>query len=130
MDLNKEPKTQKIQFASEAAENLDKSIRKKSYTGKTVKANTNIVLTVTDERDASVSRTVTITFQPKVYWGKTDKASLENADILALEGSSLAGGRGRSFTVNAGAYSPSAINFALYPQSGEPAAEPAITSQT
>ena len=30
--LNKEPKTQKIQFASEAAENLDKSNRKKSYT--------------------------------------------------------------------------------------------------
>lgn len=101
--LNKEPKTQKIQFASEAAENLDKSIRKKSYTGKTVKANTNIVLTVTDERDASVSRTVTIAFQPKVYWGKTNKASLANADILALEGSALAGGRGRSFTVNAGA---------------------------
>ena len=101
--LNKEPKTQKIQFASEAAENLDQSIRKKSYTGKTVKANTNIVLTVTDERDASVSRTVTITFQPKVYWGKTNKASLENGDILALEGSALAGGRGRSFTVNAGA---------------------------
>lgn len=101
--LNKEPKTQKIQFASEAAENLDKSIRKKSYTGKTVKANTNIVLTVTDERDASVSRTVTIAFQPKIYWGKTNKASLANADILALEGSALAGGRGRSFTVNAGA---------------------------
>lgn len=100
--LNKEPKTQKIQFASEAIENLDKSIRKKSYTGKTVKANTNIVLTVTDERGASVSRTATITFQPKVYWGKTNKASLTNADILALEGSSLAGGRGRSFTVNAG----------------------------
>lgn len=68
-----------------------------------MKANTNIVLTVTDERDASVSRTVTIAFQPKVYWGKTNKASLANADILALEGSALAGGRGRSFTVNAGA---------------------------
>ena len=50
-----------------------------------MKANTNIVLTVTDERDASVSRTVTIAFQPKVYWGKTNKASLANADILALE---------------------------------------------
>ena len=62
--LNKEPKTQKIQFASEAAENLDKSIRKKSYTGKTVKANTNIVLTVTDERDASVSRTCLLYTSP------------------------------------------------------------------
>jgi len=67
-----------------------------------LKTNTNIVLTVTDERDAVVSRTVGITFQPKVYWGKTNKEQLENADILALEGSSLAGGRGRTFTVNAG----------------------------
>ena len=67
-----------------------------------MKTNTNIVLTVTDERDAVVSRTVGITFQPKVYWGKTNNEQLENADILALEGSSLAGGRGRTFTVNAG----------------------------
>lgn len=101
--LNKEPKTQKIKFGSEAEETLDKTLRKKSYTGKTIKANTNIVLTVTDERDAIVSRTASITFQPKVYWGKTNKTQLENADILALEGSALAGGRGRTFTVNAGA---------------------------
>lgn len=101
--LNKEPKTQKIKFGSEAEETLDKTLRKKSYTGKTIKTNTNIVLTVTDERNAIVSRTVGITFQPKVYWGKTNKTQLENADILALEGSALASGRGRSFTVNAGA---------------------------
>lgn len=101
--LNKEPKTQKIKFGSEAEETLDKTLRKKSYTGKMIKTNTNIVLTVTDERDAVVSRTVGITFQPKVYWGKSNKAQLENADILALEGSALASGRGRSFTVNAGA---------------------------
>ena len=101
--LNKEAKTQKIKFGSEAEEVLDKALRKKSYTGKTIKANTNIVLTVTDERDAIVSRTASITFQPKVYWGKSNKAQLENADILALEGSALASGRGRTFTVNAGA---------------------------
>lgn len=100
--LNKEPKTQKIKFGAEQEEILDKALRKKSYTGKSLKTNTNIVLTVTDERDAVVSRTVGITFQPKVYWGKTNKEQLENADILALEGSSLAGGRGRTFTVNAG----------------------------
>ena len=100
--LNKEPKTQKIKFGAEQEEILDKALRKKSCTGKSLKTNTNIVLTVTDERDAVVSRTVGITFQPKVYWGKTNKEQLENADILALEGSSLAGGRGRTFTVNAG----------------------------
>lgn len=101
--LNKEPKTQKIKFGSDAEEVLDKVLRKKSYTGKTIKTNTNIVLTVTDERDAIVSRTVGIIFQPKVYWGKTNKEQMEDADILALEGSALAGGRGRTFTVNAGA---------------------------
>lgn len=101
--LSKDPKTQKIKFGSEAEETLDKALRKKSYTGKTIKTNTNIVLTVTDERDAIVTKTVGITFQPKVYWGKTNKTQLENADILALEGSALASGRTRSFTVNAGA---------------------------
>lgn len=100
--LSKEPKTQKIKFGSENEEILDNSLRKKNYTGKAIKTNTNIVLTVTDERDAIVTRTVGITFQPKVYWGKSNKEQLENADILALEGSALASGKARSFTVNAG----------------------------
>ena len=116
--LNKEPKTQKIKFGAEQEEILDKALRKKSYTGKSLKTNTNIVLTVTDERDAVVSRTVGITFQPKVYWGKTNKEQLENADILALEGSSLAGGRGRTFTVNAG--EGKKIVYAFPPSFGTP----------
>lgn len=81
--LSKEPKTQKIKFGSENEETLGNSLRKKNYTGKAIKTNTNIVLTVTDERDAIVTRTVGITFQPKVYWGKSNKEQLENADILA-----------------------------------------------
>lgn len=101
--LNKDAKTQKIKFGGEAEETLDKALRKKSYTGKTVKSNTNIVLTVTDERDAQVSRTASITFQPKVYWGKTNKEQLVDEDILALEGSALASNKNRTFTVNAGA---------------------------
>ena len=101
--LNKEAKTQKIKFGGEAEETLDKTLRKKSYTGKTVKSNTNIVLTVTDERDAQVSRTASITFQPKVYWGKTNKEQLTDEDILALEGAALASNKNRTFTVNAGA---------------------------
>ncbi len=101
--LNKEAKTQKIKFGGEAEETLEKTLRKKAYTGKTVKSNTNIVLTVTDERNAQVSRTAAITFQPKVYWGKTNKGQLTDEDILALEGSSLASNKNRTFTVNAGA---------------------------
>lgn len=100
--LNKEPKTQKIKFSSEAEEELETSVRSKSYTGKSVTSNAVIKLTVTDERDASVSRQVTISFQPKVYWGVSNKASLESADILALASSALAGSRGRTFSVNAG----------------------------
>lgn len=100
--LNKTPKTLKIKFGDEAEETLGNDVRSKSYTGKTIKANTNIVLTATDERDASTSKTVTISFQSKTYWGIADnKGSYTSADILALEGSALASGRGRTFTVNA-----------------------------
>lgn len=100
--LNKEPKTQKIKFSSEAEEELETSVRSKSYTGKSVTSNAVIKLTVTDERDASVSRQVTISFQPKVYWGVSNKASLESADILALASNALAGSRARTFSVSAG----------------------------
>ncbi len=101
--LNKEPKTLKIKFGSEAEETLATSARSKTYTGKSVKENTNIVITATDERNATATRTVTISFQPKVYWGIADnKASYTSADILALE-SALASNRNRTFSVNAGA---------------------------
>lgn len=101
--LNKEPKTLKIKFGSETEETLATSARSKAYTGKSVKANTNIVITATDERDATATRTVTISFQPKVYWGVADnKASYASTDILALEGSALASNRNRTFSANAG----------------------------
>lgn len=101
--LNKEPSTQSIKFGSEASETLDKTVRKKTYTGKSIKSNTNITLTVSDERNATVSKSVGISFMPKVYWGKTSKSSLTSEDILELEGSALATSRGRTITVNAGA---------------------------
>lgn len=100
--LNKTPKTLKIKFGSEAEESLEVSATSKSYTGKTITANTTITLTATDERDAAVTRSVTIGFQPKVYWGVSNKSSLESDDILALAGSALAGSRARTFSVNAG----------------------------
>lgn len=100
--LNKTPKSQKIKFGSDAEETLGTDVRSKAYTGKSIKSNTNIVITATDERDASVSRTVSITFQPKVYWGKSSKATLENADVLSLEGSALTSSYARTFSVNAG----------------------------
>lgn len=101
--LNKTPKTQKIKFGNEAEETLGTDVRSKSYTGKTITANTTITLTVTDERDAKVTRSVTIGFQPKVYWGVSAEETLDSAGILALASSALASSRGRTLSVNAGA---------------------------
>ena len=100
--LNKEPKTQKIKFSSEAEESLGIDARSKSYTGKSVQSNSIIKLTVTDERDAEVSRQVTIQFQPKVYYGVSeDPNALDSSAINALTGV-LASSKARTFSANAG----------------------------
>lgn len=101
--FNKEPKTQTIKFGSEVAEVLDKSIRSKTYSGKTITSNTSIVITATDERDAQASRTLNITFQPRAYWGVAqNKEIYDSADILALSESALTNTRTRNINVNAG----------------------------
>lgn len=101
--FNKEPKTQTIKFGSEVAEVLDKSIRSKTYSGKTITSNTSIVVTATDERDAQASRTLNITFQPRAYWGVAqDKEFYDSIDILALSESTLTNTRTRTINVNAG----------------------------
>lgn len=100
--LNKEPKTQKIKFSSEAEESLETDARSKAYTGKNVTSNSIIKLTVTDERDASVSKQVTIQFRPKVYYGvSNDPNALESDAINALTGA-LASSKARTFSANAG----------------------------
>lgn len=102
--LNKAPKSLKIKFGNEAEEELETSAKSKTYTGKSITGNTIIKLTATDERDAVVTKSVTIGFQPKVYWGVADNKEIYSSeDILALEGNALASGRNRTFTVNAGA---------------------------
>ena len=100
--LNKTPKTLKIQFGSESQETLGNAVTTKSYTGKSVKANTNIVITATDDRNATATKSLTIAFQPKVYWGVADnKSSYSSADILGLSNSALATSRQRTINVNA-----------------------------
>lgn len=100
--LNKEPKTQKIKFSSEAEETLETSDRSKSYTGKNITSNSIIKLTVTDERDTSVSKQVTIQFQPKVYYGvSADPNALDSPAINALTGV-LASSKARTFSADAG----------------------------
>lgn len=101
--FNKEPKTQTIKFGSEVAEVLDKSIRSKTYSGKTITSNTSIVITATDERDTQASRTLNITFQPRAYWGVAqDKEFYDSIDILTLSESTLTNTRTRTINVNAG----------------------------
>ena len=100
--LNKMPKTQKIKFSSEAEESLEMDDRSKLYEGKSVKSNAIIKLTVTDERDAEVSRQVTIQFQPKVYYGVSeDPNTLESDAINGMTGA-LASSKARTFSANAG----------------------------
>ena len=87
----------------QVAEVLDKSIRSKTYSGKTITSNTSIVITATDERNAQASRTLNITFQPRAYWGVAqNKEIYDSADILALSGSALTSTRTRNINVNAG----------------------------
>lgn len=101
--FNKEPKAQTIKFGPEVAEVLDKSIRSKTYSGKTITSNTSIVITATDERNAQASRTLNITFQPRAYWGVAqNKEIYDSADILALSESALTNTRTRNINVNAG----------------------------
>ena len=80
--LNKEPKTQKIKFSSEAEESLETDARSKAYTGKNVTSNSIIKLTVTDERNASVSKQVTIQFRPKVYYGVSNDPNALESDAI------------------------------------------------
>ena len=78
------------------------SDRSKSYTGKNITSNSIIKLTVTDERDASVSKQVTIQFQPKVYYGvSADPNALDSPAINALTGV-LASSKARTFSADAG----------------------------
>lgn len=100
--LNKTPKTLKIKFGSEQEETLANTVTSKAYTDKTIKTNTNIVLTAIDERNATATKQVTIAFQPKVYWGVADnKDSYSSSDILGLSNSVLASSRQRTLNVNA-----------------------------
>lgn len=101
--FNKEPKAQTIKFGPEVAEVLDKSIRSKTYSEKTITSNTSIVITATDERDTQASRTLNITFQPRAYWGVAqDKEFYDSIDILTLSESTLTNTRTRTINVNAG----------------------------
>lgn len=62
-------------------------------------------LKATDERGATATRNLALTFKNKVYWGvgTATGAGITDAFVLGLSGKQFATGRGRTFTANAGA---------------------------
>jgi streptogramin lyase len=58
----------------------------KQLTSLNLTADTSWVLTVTDDVEATVTKTTSLKFQNKRYWGVAAAASLTNAQILALSG--------------------------------------------
>ena len=87
---NEIPKLINIKIGEEPIESIDVSLTSKSYSGKNISDNTDIVLSVIDNKDLEVSKTSSIVFLPKVYWGKIIKDSLiTNETILSLDNSSL-----------------------------------------
>lgn len=66
-----------------------------------ITADTPYTLTVTDASDRDVSRSVTVDFRNRVFWGASDSLVTDSAGVLALDGggSALATARARSFAV-------------------------------
>lgn len=98
--LSKNPKTMMID--SESITPL--TTRTKTYSGQNITTNKTFTLKVTDEKDASATKTTSITFVNGVYWGAkaAPSGAYDSAFILGLT-KGLQGSKGKTFTVNAAA---------------------------
>ena len=97
--LSKSPKTMMID--SESITPL--TTRTKTYSGQNITTNKTYTLKVTDEKDASATKTTAITFYNGVYWGaKAAPGSYDSAFILTLQ-KGLQGNKNKTFTATAGA---------------------------
>lgn len=97
--LNKDPKTMTID--SESITPL--TTRTKTYNGQNITTNKTYTLKVTDEKDASATKTTSITFLNGVYWGaKAAPGSYDSAFILGLS-KGLQSNKNKTFTVDAAA---------------------------
>lgn len=69
-----------------------------------IKSDRTFTLVATDARGAKSTKTTSVTFQNKAYWGVgAADATVDSAFLLALGGSALTGTKARTFTVDAGA---------------------------
>ncbi|MBS5588322.1 MAG: hypothetical protein KHX14_05820 [[Clostridium] spiroforme] len=98
--LNKDPKEMMID--SESITPL--TTRSKTYSGQNITTNKTYTLKVTDEKDASATKTTSITFVNGVYWGAkaAPSGAYDSAFILGLT-KGLQGSKGKTFTVDAAA---------------------------
>lgn len=98
-NYNKTPKTLSLDGST-----LDVSLKTKTLTGQSIKANKTFTLKATDERNASSTKTTTISFLNGVYYGIGDGleiGGITNEFILGLT-KTLQSSKAKTFTVNAG----------------------------
>lgn len=98
-NYNKTPKTLSLDGST-----LDVSLKTKTLTGQSIKANKTFTLKGTDERDAVSTKTTAITFLNGVYYGIGDDlqiSGITNQFILGLT-KTLQSSKAKTFTVNAG----------------------------
>ena len=97
--LNKDPQVMTID--SETITPL--TTRTKTYSGQNITTNKTYTLKVTDEKDATATKTTSITFLNGVYWGaKAAPGSYDSAFILGLS-KGLQSNKNKTFTVDAAA---------------------------
>ena len=74
-----------------------------SRSGLSLTANKTWTLTATDERGATASRSASLSFLNRIYWGAAaEPETLGSAFVLSLASSALASSRGRTITLSAG----------------------------
>lgn len=109
--LSKDPETLSMDNGVGA---LDVTARTASKTG--VTANTTFTLKAVGlSGTKSVTRSVSVVFWRRVYWGISSQAVLTGAQVAALANSALSATRAREFTLDGGA-SPGQYVYYAYPQ--------------
>ena len=99
-DLSKDPASQNLDGSPVSLE-----LRSKTMSGVNLKGNKTYTLKVTDERDASASKSTTVSFLNGVYYGAStvsDTTSIDHAFIQSLT-KVLSNSKSRDITVDAGA---------------------------
>lgn len=102
-DWNKAPETLQLD-GTDVAKGQDGAFPKSvSLTKQGLTKNRTYSLVATDARGAKSTKTATVSFLPKRYWGAAAAPdAIDSAFVLALAGNELSSSRQKSFTVNAG----------------------------